>query len=105
MTYSNRVSDESLYTILDTTEKFIYEKVRESVRESVTEKLLGELNELIQEAINSALSEIIFKISADRGVFNRTEDVRVLVEWLKCKEQKKKYVTRTIVEEDTIVVK
>lgn len=99
MNYTQRPSDESMFSILDAAEQHIYEKVKAEVREVVTERLLGEFDELIQDAINSAFSEIIFKISAERDVFSRAEDVRVLVEWIKCKEGEKKYITKTVVEE------
>jgi hypothetical protein len=99
MSNMQRPSDESMFSILDTAEQYIYGKVKATVRESVTEKLLEEFNGIIQEAINSAFSEIIFKIAAERDVFSRAEDVRVLVEWVKCREDKKKYRIRNVVEE------
>ena len=100
MTYPPRASDESLFTLLDTAEQFILERVRQSVRQAVTEKLLAEFNELIQEEISSALSDIVFSMCADKDPFNRTEDVRVLVEWIKCREQKRKFRTRSVIEEE-----
>jgi len=94
----NNPSDAALFSVLDAAEQYIYEKVRTEVREAITKRLSEEFNELIQDAVTSAFAGIVFKIHSERDVISRTEEVRVLVEWVKSKEKKKEYRTKTVME-------
>lgn len=88
-------------SVLDAAERYILEKVREETRRTVTEKLLAEFDELLQDSITKCLSEITFQMFQERDVVSRSDYVTILVEWIKAREQKRRFKTQqVIVEED-----
>jgi hypothetical protein len=88
-----------MFSVLDAAEQYVVEKVRSEVSRTVREKLEAEFNALVQEKLNEILPQIIIQMRVDRDIMSRTDDVRVLLEWVKCREEKKTFRTETVVKE------
>jgi len=91
----------SYSTAFDLAEQYIIEQVKNEVRHGVTKKILDELEADIQAAVEKALCEITFNLQYETDVMRRADQLHVLVEWVKCRQQKRKYRERRIVEEVT----
>jgi hypothetical protein len=65
----------------------------------VTRKLSEEFNDLIQSETNKAISEIIIRMYSSRDVLVRAEELHILLEWVKSREEKKRFTTETIIRE------
>ncbi len=88
-------------TALDVAEKYLIEEVKREVSERVKKVLLEEIGDQIQEAINTALAEITFNLRCEKDILTQIENIHVLVEWIKCREEKREYRTKRIIEEVT----
>ena len=88
-----------MFSVLDASEAYVVERVRSKIQEEVQRKLTEEISELIQETTNKLVSEMIIKIHSDKDIMRRAEEVHVLLEWIKCREEKKRYVSETVVKE------
>jgi hypothetical protein len=88
-----------MFSVLDAAEQYVVEKVRSEVSRTVREKLEAEFNALVQEKLNEILPQIIIQMREERDITSRTDDVRVLLEWVKCREEKKAFRTETVVKE------
>jgi ribosomal protein S25 len=95
----NQFKKHSIHSIIDTAEQHIYEKVRKEVRVEVTRTLLKEFDALIQEKINAAFAEITFNMYSETDMMTRSDYIKVFVEWIKAREEKRRYRTKTVVEE------
>jgi hypothetical protein len=91
----------SCTTVFEVAERHIIEQVKNEVRHSVTKKILDELEEDIQSAVDKALCEITFNMQHEIDILRRADQLHVLVEWVKCRQQKRQYRERRIVEEVT----
>ena len=88
-----------MFSVLDAAEQYVVEKVRSEVSRTVREKLEAEFNALVQEKLNEILPQIIIQMRVDRDIMSRTDDIRVFLEWAKCREEKKTFRTETVVKE------
>lgn len=88
-----------MFSVLDASEAYVVERVRSKIKEEVQRKLIEEIAELIQETTNKIVSEMIITLHSERDVMRRAEQVHVLLEWIKCREEKKRYVSETVVKE------
>jgi hypothetical protein len=89
----------SMFSVLDAAEQYVVERVKSEVARTVREKLEAEFNALVQEKLNEILPQIIIQMRVDRDIMSRTDDVRVFLEWVKCREEKKTFRTETVVKE------
>jgi hypothetical protein len=88
-----------MFSVLDAAEQYVVERVKSEVARTVREKLEAEFNALVQEKLNEILPQIIIQMRVDRDIMSRTDDVRVFLEWVKCREEKKTFRTETVVKE------
>lgn len=95
------MNQDHIFTVLDASEQYVLQRVREEIKREVTRKLTEEFNELIQSETNKALSEIVIKMHGHKDPLMRAEEVHILLEWVKSREEKKRYVTETVVREVT----
>lgn len=89
-----------VHSVLDVAEQAILARVREQVATTVRETLLAEFEALVQKKTNEALAEILFELSSERDILRMTDHIHVLVQWVKCKEEKRKFRTQTVVVND-----
>jgi hypothetical protein len=88
-------------TVFDAAEQHIIELVKREVRHNVKKKILDELETDIQAAVDKALCEITFNLQYETDHMRRTDQLFVLVEWVRCRQDKRKYRERRIIEEVT----
>lgn len=89
-----------IHSVLDVAEQAILARVREEISLTVRETLLSEFEALVQKKTNEALAEILFEFYSERDILRMTDNVNVLVQWVKCKEEKRKFRTNTVIVED-----
>ena len=90
---------ESAFSVYDAAEQHVFAEVRREVPETVRQKLLEEFDQLVQAEVTKALAEIIFRSRTTGDPLTRAMDVHVLIQWLKCREEKKRFRAREVVEE------
>jgi hypothetical protein len=88
-----------MFTVLDASEQYILQQVREEIKREVTRKLSEEFNDLIQSETNKAISEIMIRIYKHEDALMRAEEVHILLEWVKSREEKRRHVSETILKE------
>ena len=88
-----------VFSVLDASEQYVVEAVRSKIREEVQRKLTEEIVELIQETTNKVISEMLITLYSEKDIMRRAENVHVLLEWIKCREGKKHYMSETVVKE------
>lgn len=91
----------NLSSVFEVAEIQILEMIKRDIRAEITEKLHKEFDVLIQDAITKAFSEMTFRLSRERNTMALCDQIHVLVEWIKCREEKRKFKTVSQVAELT----
>lgn len=75
------------------------EQVKARVAETVQKTLSEEFNALVQDKLNEVFSEILFELWEEKDPMRMSDNLVVMLEWAKCRHEKKKYMTETMVKE------
>lgn len=87
-------------SVLDAAEAYVFEQVKQKVAEQVREKLLDQFNEMIQGELNRILPEIVLQMYTEKDIMLRSDNVQVMLEWIRCREEKKRFRTKTSIIEE-----
>jgi len=96
------INFESAFSVLDVAEKAIVAQVKEEISRTVHERLSREFSELIQEETNRALENMIINLAHEKDSLRMADNVRILVEWIKCREEKRRLRTTTVIVQDDL---